>query len=270
MIRKFALLFIIIFSVIKSFGQTQNEVKDTTNTFIDISIFASPDYDFRMISGAGENGVTTDYLNGIEKFRFGYSTGLMFSKNVAKRISLQFGFIYQNYGYKTTTLQDTVFNHYDEPLYSKEYYKSVRYNAFDIPIMVRINLFNAGKTEFNLSVGAAPCFYIGKNTLKYFDDHVENEITKAERDIQVQGLFSLSVLIPVAYNLFIGIEPTLRYDILPMNDNVNIGIKRNPYSPGLGITLTYRLFDDVMYDYYYKNIYNKDKNNNKGVLKIKY
>jgi hypothetical protein len=270
MIKKyFFLTVLLIVSLnINSFSQTQ--VKDTSSKFFDISIFGSPDYDFRMISGTGDNGVTPEMLNKIEKYRIGYSAGLMFAKNLGKVVSMEFGLVYQNYGYTTETLKDTILDHYNEMLYANDYYKSVRYNALSIPVMVRFNLFKVNKTEFSLALGVAPSFYLGKNTVKYFDTHTENDLTKAEQTVQVQGLFNLNVLIPIAKNLFIGIEPTLRYDILALNDKVNTGIKRNFYSPGLGITLTYRLFDDVMYDYYYQNIYNKDKNNKAGVIKIKY
>lgn len=269
MIRKYisiTILFIISFGF-SSYSQTP--VKDTSSKFLDISIFGSPDYNFRMISGTGENGVTSEMLSSTEQFRIGYSAGLMFTKNIKKWISMEFGILYQNYGYKTSTLQDTVFNQYKEMLYARDYFKSVRYNAIDIPVLVKFQLFKAGMTEFSLALGVAPCFYIGKNSVRSFSSHDEVELTRAERNVQVQGLFNLNVLIPLAKHWYIGIEPTLRYDILAMNDAINIGVKRNFYSPGLGITLTYRLFDDVMYDYYYQNIYNKDKNSREGVIKIK-
>jgi hypothetical protein len=270
MIRKHISITLLLIISLGYFGYAQTPVKDTSSKYLDISIFGSPDYNYRMIAGNGENGVTSEMLNSFEEYRVGYSAGLMFTKNIKKWVSMEFGIIYQNYGYKTGSLMDTIFDHYNEMIYSRDYYKAVRYNAIDIPIMVKFQLFKVKKTEFSLALGVAPCFYIGKNTLKYFSTYVENDITKAERDVQVQGLFNLNVLIPLSKNLYLGIEPTLRYDILAMNDRINLGVKRNFYSPGLGITLTYRLFDDVMYDYYYQNIYNKDKDNKAGVIKIKY
>ena len=241
--------------------EPKTEIKTALKTdtlYWDLSLYASPDYDYRIFSGNDTNNFGADYYNSIEIPRIGYSLGFSVGVNISKVVTFQFGVLYQNSGYKTTTLVDSIKDQYNRFMNTVDYHKDLRYHSLNIPLLFKFNLFKAGKTEFKLGLGLSPTLFMGKNTFRVYSGYKTPEISEAERNIDIQGLFCLNVLIPVGNNFFIGIEPTMRYNILGFNTKVkNSTIKRNLYSPGLGITLTYRLFSEKMYDFYYQKIYNK-------------
>jgi hypothetical protein len=259
--KRFLLLIILISACFPALAQ-DDAVDFSDTTYWDFGLYASPDYNYRMISGDGENGVTSDFLNGMEKYRIGYTVGGIVTRQLGKRIYIQTGILYQSKGYKTSSLQDTVLDLYDHYLSSSEYYSVVRYNTIYIPVIMKVKLFRAGSVQFNLGVGVAPDFYINKSTLSVFDDHTERDITKAEKVWDLEGIVNLNINIPLSDKLSLGLEPAFRYNIFGLNDDINKGVKRNMYSAGFGIQLCYKVTDQSFYDYYYTHIYKKPPKTN--------
>lgn len=257
MLKKYiALLFISTLFILPL--AAQEGVKDASDTtFWDFGFYGAPDYNARMISGDGDNGVTSEFLDGIELTRIGYSLGVNMTRQLGKIVYIQTGIMYQNKGYKTSALQDTVLDLYDNYYSSSEYYRISRYNALYIPVILRLKMFKAGSVQFNVGIGVAPEIYLCKSTLSVFGDHTERDITKAEQIFDVKGIFNLNIDVPLSKNLSLGFEPNFSYDILGLKDQTNVGVKRNMYTAGLGIQLVYRVTDQSLYDYYYKHIYKK-------------
>jgi hypothetical protein len=257
MLKKY-ILFIAISLIITLPLAAQEGVSDASDTtFWDFGFYGAPDYNARMISGDGTNGVTSAYLNTIELPRIGYTFGINMTRQLGKCIYIQTGIMYQNKGYKTSTLQDTVLDLYDHFYSSSEYYSISRYNALYVPVILRLKMFKAGSVQFNVGIGAAPEIYLAKSTLAVFSDHTERDITKAEQVFDVKGMFNLYIDVPLTKNLSLGFEPNFSYDILGLKDKINVGVKRNMYTAGLGIQLSYKVTDQSLYDYYYKHIYKK-------------
>jgi len=232
-----------------------NDASDTT--FWDFGFYGAADYDYRMCAGTGENGISSAFLNTQEIQRIGYTFGINMTRQVGKIVYIQTGILYQNKGYMTESLQDTVLDLYDHFLTANEYTSISRYNALYIPVILRLKLFKAGSVQFNMGIGAAPEFYLSKATLSVFSDHIERDVTKAEQFFDVKGIFNLNINIPLSDNLSLAFEPNISYNILGLNDEINKGIQRNMYTAGLGIQLSYKVSDQSIYDYYYKNIYKK-------------
>jgi len=270
--KKYLLIFCCLILAVNAFSQEDDDkiiiepkietkIKSESKTdsvFWDLSIFVSPDYNYRFFSGNDTNNLSGEYYNSIEIPRIGYCLGFSVGVNISKAVTFQFGVLYQNSGYKTKTLVDSIKDQYNRFMYTVDYHKDLRYHSLNIPLLFKFNLFKVGGTEFKLGLGVSPTLFMGKNTLRVYSDYKTPEISEAERNIDIQGLFCLNVLIPIGNNFFIGIEPTMRYNILGFNTKMkDATIKRNLYSPGLGITLTYRLFSEKMYGYYNKKIYDK-------------
>ncbi|MEI6766607.1 MAG: outer membrane beta-barrel protein [Bacteroidota bacterium] len=249
---KLTIIFLLLFSGI-AFSQTD----DSDTTWWDIGIYASPDYCTRIASGSTAESFSSGTFDAIEKPRIGYTAGLLFSRQLSKRLYFQSGLVFESQGYKTKTLNDTVFDLYDKPLYTKDYVRAIRYNTINIPVILKINLFNASKIKFNAGIGVAPVISLGKYEVMTFEDHTERLISKAERDLNIQAIVNFSVYIPFSDEFSVSIEPTLKYTVLPYNDHQYKGISRGLISPGIGIFFAYALPTQAVYDYYYYNIYKK-------------
>ncbi len=257
MLKKYIFLLLASFAFVLPLSAQEDATDPSDTTFWDFGFYGAADYNARMIAGDGENGVTSAFLNSIEKPRIGYTLGINMTRQLGKCIYIQTGILYQNKGYKTSTLQDTVLDLYDHYLSSSDYYSISRYHALYIPVILRIKMFKAGSVQFNVGIGAAPEVYLCKSNLSVFKDHVERDITKAEQAIDVKGIFNLNIDIPLSKNVSLAFEPNFGYNILGLKDEINKGVKRNMYTAGLGIQLTYKVTDQSIYDYYYLHLYKK-------------
>jgi hypothetical protein len=256
------LLVLIMVSSLRLWAQDEKDISDSTCW--DFGLYVAPNFDSRMISGNADNGVTSAFLKDIEKYRIGYSIGATVTRQVSRKLYIETGFVFESMGYKTNTLQDTVLIDYPYTTFvrAEEFHQAVRYNAMEIPVVLRVNLFSSNKAQFNFGFGLAPEFFLNKATLSFFNDHTERDITKAERDVELQGLINFNINIPLTKNLSLGIEPAFRYSILGFKDAVNNGIKRNLFSAGLGFKINYKVTDKWFYDYFYLHIYKKPQKTN--------
>ncbi len=251
-------LLLFLFSILLSMvGFAQDTEKDTT--FWDVSFYGFADYNTQFVTGQTAAGVNADFIKSIDIPRVGYSFGFSVVRPVSKRLSIDFGLAFQNQGYKTSSLIDTVVNYRDSLLFTQEYHNAVRYASINIPILLKINLFHIKKATVDLGIGVAPVISLGKRTVSYFADHTEVVNSKSGRDLDIQALASITVRIPLSNKLSLTLAPTFRYNIMAYKDTYYDGIKRNFISPGFGIYLTYKLTDTEVYDYYYRHIYKNPK-----------
>lgn len=249
---KLSVLFLLLCSAVAS---AQSD--DTDTTWWDVGIYASPDYCSRIASGSTPESFSSVTFDAIENPRTGYTAGILFSRQISNRLYIQSGLVFESQGYKTKTLNDTVYDLYDRPLYTREYSKAIRYSTINIPVILKINLLQAGNIKFNIGLGVAPMISLGKNEILTFDDHKESLASKSERDLNIQAIVNLSVYIPLSESFSLSIEPSFKYTVMPYNDRAYKGISRSLFAPGMGIFLAYKLPTQAIYDYYYYNIYKK-------------
>lgn len=252
--RKLLIPLLLFFSFIIT-ASAQEQEADTS--FWDISIYASPDYAFRFLSGSSVPDQDKAFFDQMEKFRIGYTAGVYVSRPIARRLSIQFGLQYQSQGYKVTGLTDSVLNYRDSLLYTNTYDKSVRYSSLNIPVILKINMFHAGRTAFDFNIGLSPVITLGKREVSVFEDGKEYKNSWSGNDFDLQAIAGISVYIPLSSHYSLTLEPIFRYNIFAYKDQYYNGVKRSLFSAGLGLYFTYKVGDNKMYDYYYKNIYNQ-------------
>lgn len=245
-----------LFLLCAVFSASSQDYDAADTTFWEFGLIASPDYNIPMLSGS-HDGISADEISGGAQSRIGYSFGVNFTRQVSKRLYIQSGLTYQNKSYRTRSLQDTVLDLYDQYLASYEYYRIVRYHSISIPVILRVRMFNAGKTSFNFGIGAAPEFLLNRNTIDVFSDHKERDAGNAERFYVVKALVNLNIHIPMSDHWTFSLEPYASYSILGLNDKTWNGIKRNYLTAGLGLQFSYSITDQALYDYYYLHIYKK-------------
>jgi hypothetical protein len=244
-------------------GNEKPEKPDYSDTtYWNFGLYIAPNFDNASVSGNASNGISSDFLKDIEVPRMGYSLGAVVTRQVHKLLYIQTGFIYESLGYRTRTLQDSVLDLYDEFLYSREYHKAVRYNTFEIPVILQIKLAKSKKIQFNLGVGVAPTFCLNKTEISFFKDHKERKVSKAEKDFGLQALLNINMNVPLTSRLSLGVEPDFRYSLLGLKDAVNKGINHQLYSLGISLQLNYRITDRDFYNYYYLHIYKKPEKPN--------
>lgn len=258
MLKKYLLIILFFITLVPSVKAQEGFSDASDTTFWNFGFYASPDYSYRFCTGNSDRGVSSGDLDNLEIPKLpSYTLGINMTRQLNRILYIQTGIIYQNKGYKTNTQQDTVLDLYDHFLYAKEYTGVTRYHAIDIPVILRIKMFKAGSVQFNAGLGVAPEFYFCKSTLQVFSDHTERDVAPAERFYDLKGIFNLNIDIPLSDNLSLALEPNIGYNILGLEDAFDKGIKRNMYTAGLGIQLSYKVTDQSIYDYYYMHIYKK-------------
>ncbi len=251
--KKFFILTILVGLIsFRSFSQTTT---DTTSKYWGISLYGSADYNMHLVTGGTPAGQDAGFMKNIDLPRIGYSVGFSLNRPVGKRVSFEFGFSVQSQGYRTKTLSDTLWNYRDSAIGFTDYHKAYRYFSVNIPVLLKIKLFNMGKARLDFGLGVAPTFSAGKQQALFFDDHTEIINEKSGTAVNVQAIGCLSIYIPVSKKMSLTLEPTFRYNILPYKDSYYVGVKRTLFSAGLGLYITRKVTDDEMYDYYYRHIY---------------
>jgi len=250
---KRVLTLVILFSLASFTGFSQTNEKDTT--YWGFSLYGCADYSLHMVKGSTSSGQDAAFIKNIDLPRYGYLLGFSINRPVSKRLSIEFGVSFQSQGYRTTTLADTILNYRDSILGIEDYHKAYRYYSVNVPVLLKITLFHIKKATVDFGIGVAPVFSVGKKQVLFFDDHTEIINEKSGADINVQAIGCLSVNIPMGKKMALTLEPTARYNILPYKDSYYEGVSRNFFTAGLGLYLTYKVTDESLYDYYYKNIY---------------
>lgn len=252
--KKFTISFLLVFTVLAGISQTTPKTDSVTNHW-GISLYGSADYNMHMVNGTTPAGQDAGFMKNIDLPRIGYTIGASINRPVGKRVSMEFGVQVQSQGYRSKNLIDTLWNYRDSAVGFSDYHKAYRYFSVNIPVMVKIKLFNMGKAHLDLGLGVAPVFSAGKQQALFFDNHTEILNEKSGTAIDVQAIGCLSLYIPMGSKMSLTLEPTFRYNILPYKDSYYIGVKRHLFSAGLGIYITRKVTDDEMYDYFYRRIY---------------
>jgi hypothetical protein len=251
--RKIYTIALLIFLVSYN-GFSQTNEPDTT--YWGISLYGCADYSLNMVKGKTTSGQDAAFMKNIDLPRYGYLVGFSINRAVGKRVAFEFGLSFQSQGYRTGTLSDTIWNYRDSAIGFNDYRKAYRYYSINIPVILKITLFHIKKATVDFGIGVAPVISLGKKQVLFFDDHTENINEKSGPDLDLQAIGCLSIHIPLSNKIALTLEPTARYNIMPYKDSYYEGISRNFLTAGLGLYLTYKVTDDEMYDYYYKNIHN--------------
>lgn len=248
------LIVAILFFLVSFTGFSQSNEQDTT--YWGFSLYGCADYSLHMVKGSTTSGQDAAFMKNIDLPRFGYLVGVSINRPIGKRLAMEFGVSLQSQGYRTATLSDTILNYRDSVIGVSDYHKAYRYYSVNVPILLKITLFHIKKATVDFGIGVAPVFTIGKRQVLFFDDHTEIINEKSGPDVNVQAIGCLSINIPMGKKMALTLEPTARYDVLAYKDSYYEGVSRNFFTAGLGLYLTYKVEDENLYDYYYKNIYN--------------
>lgn len=206
-----------------------------------VGINFSPDYSHRTLKPADPNSpanVVKDIRDGIEKAKFGYTTGLTACINMTKYVALETGLQFSNKGYRTKN-RNLVYENPASP--SDPTQASFRYNYdyIGIPLSLKFSL-GKGKARFVSGAGFTTNFLVSARqtaNFTYADGTTQKKRQSSAYDfkrIDVSPMLSVGISYQLTNNLQISAEPTFRYGLLKI---IDAPIAEHLWSAGLNLAV---------------------------------
>jgi hypothetical protein len=238
----FALLAILLFPMVYSYGQTTTDFKK-----VRIGIQVAPNYSYRSLVYE-ENDVLANYIakdiRTTELPKLGYTIGVLGNYAFSGKIGLELGVQYTNSGYSTGKRTILIADPNDPLLQNASETSTLVYNNHYIEVPVLLNLtFGQNKLRFISSIGITNGFLV-KQGLKHVLESADGEkeiqrmgANKTGRAYNLLPTIALGVEYALSENVALRVQPTFRHGILSWGEP----IKEYPWNAGLNVGLFYSL-----------------------------
>lgn len=210
---KFILFFLLISSLVPSFGQGRTGITRIPKNYKTFQIggIGSLDMCYRTYENKQREASIDNLIasrNEEEMMKFGYHAGIGFCMNASEHFGIEVGIIYSNRGYETK-LVNYIYPTTPEPGYPIQGRSIYNYNFIDIPIKANF-FFGKGKVRFYGSIGYSANILVSQNETfvkKYQDGSTDREVFQTNNNFE-KVIFSANVEagIDVKFNKYLNLR----------------------------------------------------------------
>ena len=231
----FAILIFIPFLAI-----SQNE--ETSTKIYAVGISFSPDYCYRLLKPNNDANIKDEakQRNSIEIPKFGFTTGVNFSMNLSKRLSVDIGVLYSEKG-EIQKKHDLIYFVY-EPLSPINVSYNYHYRYIDIPVKFNYSILQ-NRLKIYVSAGFSPNIFLSNAVTTYYEYNDGSKKTIEQKSAFTYYKYNIAVIggFGIGYdltkNISIKLEPTFRCSVTSI---VDYPIKGYLYSVGLNTGVYYK------------------------------
>ena len=220
---KYWTLFLGIIPCIAVSAQKAMQPAKTRQIFVGFSF--SPDYAYRTLKDNGGDDYTKqviDSRNSMEIAKLDYTMGLDVSMNITKHFRVETGLHYSDKSYQTKKL-DMYYQQSPDPVMPLTARVIYNYQYVDVPLKLTM-IAGRSRLRFVTGTGVALNFLLNANTKSVFE--YPNGRTRKEaqsstfdfKKFNISTLFSVGAEYKVKKNMFVRMEPTVRYGLLKTID----------------------------------------------------
>jgi len=225
-------------------ANSQETKKSEANKNISVGFSFSPDYNYRTLKnndGSSSSDMIIDFRNNIEESRFSFTTGLNLNIKLSVKVELQTGLLYSNKGYKIP--KQATFFPVPQPGQATHFETKASFNYLDIPVKLNF-ISGTGKIRFIAGAGFAANILLNNSEIVtlFYADGSEKEFDQSDgvdyNKFNISSLASVGLQYQMKENIFLRMEPTLRYELLNIIDQP---VTAHLWNLGLNVGVYYNL-----------------------------